>query len=235
MVSFMEPLEPVNLTAMLLLGLLGTGHCIGMCGPLAFAFPGQTGRPSAHAVYHLSRIAAYGVIGALLGGLGAGLAGIAAETGSDHLLWTARIQIALSLAAAGFLILFGLNRLGFLPEPGWMSAASPTGIPGYGNMLRRAMAEKRSLAMLLPGFLNGMLPCGLSYAAFARSLAAGGPLPGGLMTLVFGAGTLPGLLLIGYGAAFFGRRYRRYSDILSGVLMIGMGLSLGADAVGAIF
>lgn len=228
-------MEHVSLYAMLLLGLLGTGHCIGMCGPLAFAFPGQTGRPSAHIVYHLSRIAAYGLVGALLGGLGAGLAGIAAKTGGDHLLWVARIQIAFSIFAAAFLLLFGLNRLGVLPEPGWMSAASPTGIPGYGRMLRRAMAEKRPLAMLLPGFFNGLLPCGLSYAAFARSLAAGGPLTGGLTTLVFGLGTLPGLLLIGYGAAFFGRRYRRYSDILSGVLMIGMGLSLGADAVGSLF
>jgi uncharacterized protein len=226
-------MEHVSLYAMLLLGLLGTGHCIGMCGPLAFAFPGQTGRPSAHLAYHLSRIAAYGLAGVLLGGLSAGLAGIAAGTGGDHLLWVARIQIVLSLAAAGFLLLFGLNRLGFLPEPGWMSAASPAGIPGYGGMLRRAITEKRPLAMLVPGFLNGLLPCGLSYAAFARSLAAGGPLTGGLTTLVFGLGTLPGLLLIGCGAAFFGRRYRRYSDILSGVLMIGMGLSLGADAVGA--
>jgi sulfite exporter TauE/SafE len=53
------------------------------------------------------------------------------------------------------------------------------------------------------------------------------------MTLAFGLGTLPGLLLLGTGASGLARRYRRHSDILSGVVMIAMAASLGADVVQA--
>ena len=72
----------------------------------------------------------------------------------------------------------------------------------------------------------GLLPCGLSYAAFSRAIAAGAPLQGALMLAAFGIGTLPGLLLIGTGATALARRYQRQSDLVAGLLMIAMGLSL---------
>ena len=68
----------------------------------------------------------------------------------------------------------------------------------------------------------GTLPCGLSYAAFARALAGAGILPGAGMALIFGIGTLPGLLAVGIGAAVFFHRYRRVADILAGLIMLGM-------------
>ena len=71
----------VDLTAMFLLGLLGTGHCVGMCGPLVFAFPGRTGRFSAHLWYHSGRILTYCLVGGLMGGLGAAMVRMAAGAG----------------------------------------------------------------------------------------------------------------------------------------------------------
>ena len=61
-----------ELTPLFLLGFLGSGHCIGMCGPLVVAFPGQSGRFSAHLCYHGGRLLTYVVIGAVMGALGGG-------------------------------------------------------------------------------------------------------------------------------------------------------------------
>jgi len=64
-------MEKVDLLGMFMLGLLGTGHCVGMCGPLVFAFPGRSGRFMSHVWYHLGRVTTYVAVGAVLGGVGA--------------------------------------------------------------------------------------------------------------------------------------------------------------------
>jgi uncharacterized protein len=89
--------------------------------------------------------------------------------------------------------------------------------------------------IFLIGLMMGLLPCGLSFAAFARALATRSSLEGGLLLLAFALGTLPGLLLIGTGASGIFRKYRKHSEILSGILMIGMAFSLAADAFFTVF
>jgi sulfite exporter TauE/SafE len=228
-------MNDITLFSMFMLGILGTGHCIGMCGPLIFAFPAQTGKLISHLWYHIGRTLTYIIFGTLMGSLGAGLAGIASITGANYLTWVTRIQIGFSLLAAIFLIAFGLSRIGIIGEPAWMSAASPNKIPGCREILRSAGTRKRPADMFLVGILLGFLPCGLSYAAFARALASGGPLMGAILVFVFALGTVPGLLLLGTGASGLVRRYQKQSDILSGLLMIYMALTLGMDGVQAIF
>jgi uncharacterized protein len=223
----------LDLIALFLLGLLGTGHCIGMCGPLVVAFPGRTGRFSAHLCYHLGRLITYGGIGAVMGGVGRGLAMVSSVTGTDHLRLVARLQVALSIVAAGFLLYFGLCQLGFFRQPQWMRLAAPEKIPGYRRIIRLAFVKQGAAEMLFTGLLMGFLPCGLSFAAFSRALAAGGILNGFLLLAAFGIGTLPGLLLIGTGATALARRYQPQSDIIAGLLMIVMGLSLGLKAITA--
>jgi sulfite exporter TauE/SafE len=220
-----------DLYALFLLGILGTGHCVGMCGPLVFAFPARSGRMSAHLFYHLGRIGTYTAVGGTMGALGLGLSQLAGRSGLDPLAWIARLQVGFSLLAGAFLLVFGLSRLEIIREPAWMSLAAPEKIPGFGRILRSAGAG--GSGMLVLGMVLGFLPCGLSFAAFARALPAGGFLPGALMTLAFGLGTLPGLLLLGTGASGLARRYRRHSDILSGMVMIAMAASLAADVVQA--
>jgi hypothetical protein len=227
-------MDHVDLTSMFLLGLFGTGHCLGMCGPLVLAFPAVTGRFASHIFYHLGRTVTYVGIGMAMGAVGATLSVLAARGGDDPLAWVVRVQVGLSIVAAVCLFVFGLSRLGFLPEPGWMSLASPSRIPGYRLVLGSATHTKNNASMLLLGIMLGFIPCGLSFAAFARALAAGGAVEGGMLTLVFAAGTLPGLLLLGSGLSRIAVKYRRVSDILSGMIMIGMAASLLADACGAI-
>ena len=219
-------MDDIDLISLFLLGLLGTGHCIGMCGPLVVAFPGRTGRFSSHLYYHFGRLLTYSGIGIIMGSAGSGLAMLAAITGGDHLQFVTRIQIVLSLLAALFLFYFGFCQIGIFSQPQWMQLASPEKVPGYRKIIRLAFVKQQTLEMFLTGLLMGLLPCGLSYAAFARAIAAGAPFQGFLMLLVFGIGTLPGLLLIGTGASTLARRYQRHFDIIAGLLMIAMGLLL---------
>jgi uncharacterized protein len=220
--------------SMFMLGILGTGHCIGMCGPLVIAFPGGRGGFASHLYYHLGRIFTYVVIGGIMGGIGAGLAGIAAATGGNFPLWVTRIQLGVSIVAALFLLNFGLARLGIIREPGWMTLASPDKIPGYRKLLKSVFINKRQAEMFLLGMMMGLLPCGLSFAAFTRALPSGSPINGAAMVFIFALGTVPGLLLLGTGASGLTRRYQAYSDILAGLLMIFMAAELAVKAFSAI-
>ena len=207
---------------MFMLGILGTGHCIGMCGPLVIAFPARSGKFASHLFYHLGRILTYVVIGSVMGGIGAGLAEIAASTGGNYPIWVARIQMAVSFVAAVFLMVFGLARLGIISDPGWMVMASPDKIPGYRKLLKSAFSKNRQAEMLLLGMMMGFLPCGLSFAAFTRALPSGSPINGAALVFTFALGTVPGLLLLGTGASGFARRYQSHSDIIAGLLIIYM-------------
>jgi sulfite exporter TauE/SafE len=226
-----------NLTffSMFMLGILGTGHCLGMCGPLVIAFPARSGRFASHLYYHLGRILTYVLIGSVMGGIGAGLVEIAAATGGNYPVWIARIQMGVSFTAAVFLLIFGLARLGIMSEPGWMAMASPDKIPGYRKLLKLAFSKKRPAEMLLLGMMMGFLPCGLSFAAFTRALPSGSPITGAALVFVFALGTVPGLLLLGAGASGFARRYQSQSDIFAGLLMVYMAAELAVKALSTIF
>jgi sulfite exporter TauE/SafE len=222
---------PIDAGALFLLGLFGTGHCIGMCGPLVVALPGQTGRFSAHLAYHAGRLATYASIGALMGTAGSGLVKLAATIGANPLVWISRVQVGISLAAGVFLLLFGLSRLGFVTEPQWLAVAAPNRIPGWRYLMSRPAARRNHLEIFLMGLLLGGLPCGLSYAAFAKALASARIGSGALTALLFGLGTLPGLLAVGGGAGILLNRFRKEADILSGLIMIGMAAMLIVKAL----
>ena len=219
-------METIDILSMFTLGLLAQGHCIGMCGPLIIAFPGRTGRFMPHLFYHCGRITTYGVAGGILAAIGGSLPQIAAATSSDPQIWLTRGRIGFALIAGMFLFLFGIGRIGLISEPTWMAAAAPGRIPGYRRIVQAAMQDGKPAGMALLGLMMGLLPCGLSYGAFARALPAESVIKGMLLTGAFGLGTLPGLLLLGTGIGAIMRRFQRQSDILSGLLMLGMGLKL---------
>jgi sulfite exporter TauE/SafE len=226
------PMEHVDLIGMFMLGLLGTGHCVGMCGPLIFAFPGRTGRFLPHVWYHFGRVTTYVIVGGLLGGLGAmlgELAGVDTSSAADTL------QGGLRLLAAALLAALGLIRLGWMPEPQWLERLNPERIPGFRRALAGA-AGSRAQAVFFPlGLILGLLPCGLSYGAFAQALSTGSYVTGAWLVFAFAAGTVPGLLLLGTGLSALARRYRRPSDIVAGLLMLLMAAALVRKAVMALF
>jgi hypothetical protein len=215
-----------------MLGILGSGHCIGMCGPLAVAFPGQSGRFSAHLLYHGGRVLTYALIGAVMGALGGGWGALAG--GAWVPAGLARLQVWFSLLVALALLLLGLFRLGILREPDWLSV-TPSTATGERAALFRGARAGRPGALLVTGMLMGTLPCGLSYAAFVRTLAAGGWAHGAWQAFAFGLGTLPALLLVGTAAMGLLRRHRRLSDAVAGVCMVAMAADVGADALATLF
>jgi sulfite exporter TauE/SafE len=203
-----------------LLGLVGSLHCAGMCGPLALALP-ATGRTRASFLlgrlnYNLGRILTYSLLGAVVGLVGESLA-------------LAGLQRWVSLAA-GLAILLGLiaSSRYALDTPAvrlvsWLKS-------GFARLL-----QQRSLSSLLVlGLLNGLLPCGLVYAACAGAVAAGGFFSGTQYMLAFGLGTLPmmlGLGLVGkqlhWVIRFKFQRLIPASLLLLSSLLILRGLALG--------
>jgi sulfite exporter TauE/SafE len=227
-------MDRLDLWGTFMLGLLGTGHCIGMCGPLIFAFPGRTGKFMPHVWYHLGRITTYTAVGAIMGGLGQMLAGAATGGSAGSLGGVALIKAVLWLVAAALLMLFGVTRLGVIREPGWLTALSPERIPGFKGALKGATEHPGTAVFYFLGMILGFLPCGLSYGAFAQALGTGNAAQGTLLVLSFSVGTMPGLILLGTGASAIFSRYRRQSDILSGVVMILMALKMGHKVIGMV-
>ena len=223
----------LTVVSMVVLGVVGTGHCVGMCGPLVLALPAQRGGFLGHLLYHLGRVCTYSLVGAVVGSAGAAMAAAAGAAGGS-VDWVARVQVTVSLLAAALLLGLGLLRLGVVREPAWMATASPVRIPGFRRVQRGAMARRGLGSLFLLGLMLGLLPCGLSYAAFVRALPAGGPAQGALLLAGFGVGTIPGLLAIGTAASAFARRHARLFDLLSGLLLVWMAASLAVDAAGAL-
>jgi sulfite exporter TauE/SafE len=220
---------------MLLLGLFGTGHCMGMCGPLVVAFPGRHGKFMPHLIYHLGRVAVYVLIGGILSGVGAAAAALAADDPGQRVQVLKRIQVLLSLVAGGGLITMSLAQLGFIRVPFLLTAAPVDGKSGFGAGIAAIRRWPPMAGMLGLGAINGLLPCGLSYAAFLRAAAGEDIGHGMILCLAFGVGTLPGLLLLGTSAAHVIHRYRRQADLVSGIIMAAMGIMLLVKALGVVF
>jgi sulfite exporter TauE/SafE len=224
-------MEQIDLIGMFMLGVLGTGHCVGMCGPLIFALPGRTGRFIPHVWYHLGRVATYVAVGGLLGGLGAALAQL---TGVDTRSDVAALQVWLRFLAAALLAALGALRLGWVREPRWFERLNPERIPGFRRALAGASDSRGQAPFFLVGLMLGFLPCGLSYGAFAAALGTGSAAAGALLVLAFAVGTVPGLLLLGTGLSALVRRYRRPSDVIAGLLMLFMAAMLLRKALTAL-
>lgn len=217
----------IDLIAMAGLGFFGTGHCVGMCGPIVIAIPAAGGGLSRQLLYHAGRITTYTLIGGLLGGIGGGLSRLG---GMAHV---ATIQTGMSVLAALFLAWFALARIGLIAEPRWMSSASPIALPRYDTVSKGAVSGRR-LAIFFWGMMLGTLPCGLSYAAFAKALPSGGVASGMTLALAFGIGTAPGLLLVGTVGGRLLSRHRKLSDLISGAVMASMAVVLLIDAAGTV-
>lgn len=165
------------------LGLTGSLHCVGMCGPLMLA-AGKDGRWQNAAAYQGGRIIVYALLGVLLGSLGWGMR-----------LWNAQSTIA--LVSGGLLIGLALLRL----DPGNMLQKLPA-YTRFQLRLRQQVSRFIGKGRLGPQFAlgccNGLLPCGLVYLAVVGAANTGSPLTGAGFMLAFGLGTLPLLIMTLY-------------------------------------
>lgn len=195
--------------------LIGSLHCIGMCGAFVAVYSG-TGRSAprgeiawAHALYHVSRGLLYVSLGALSGGLGSVLDQAFAKSGLLH-----------TAAALGSALAIGLGLSVFFPSLRFGNPLQRVTRPALVRLGRRP----RTIQAGLLGFMTPLLPCGWLYAFVAVAGGTGSAFTGALTMLVFWLGNVPALL--GF-AALFGRlseRVRRRVPALTGVALICVGL-----------
>jgi uncharacterized protein len=218
------PME-LSFGAAILVGLLGSSHCLGMCGGIVSAFSmgiadDLSSRPKSLFVYQLAynggRISSYVLVGLAAGTLGAGLA----ELGVS--------PIAGRLFAAAFMIALGLYLANW-----WRGL---TLLEKFGAKLWRHLqplgqkllpVRSPSKAFLL-GALWGWLPCGLVYSVVAWSLTSANTVDAALLMLGFGLGTLPAMLLAGNAFNYF-REWVKMPAIRTsaGIIIIAFGVYSG--------
>jgi len=212
------------LVSAFILGLLGSFHCVGMCGPIAFMLPvdrsNHLKKVSQIAIYHFGRLLTYSIIGFVFGLIGKSL-------------YIFGFQQQLSIIIGIMMILVVLipqkifNKYNFSkPIYGVISKVK--------SSLGSAMKKKTLDTFLTIGFLNGFLPCGLVYMALFAAIAGGDALNGSLYMAVFGLGTIPLMTTAIYFSHFLkGAARQRIQKvipvfvILIGALFIIRGLGLG--------
>lgn len=187
-------------------GILGSAHCLGMCGPLVTTYADRMDGDDRgvtwselrqHGLFNVGRTVSYATIGALLGLLGGTLYGVA-HLGAvgDYVRATVGILVGVAILAIGVNYLLRGR-----------ATASLHRIPGVGGAFARVnrflAARVDQLAggpgILALGAVHGLLPCPLLYPAFLYAFATGSATQGGLALLALGLGTFP--TLFAYGAA----------------------------------
>jgi uncharacterized protein len=207
------------LVVLLLTGLAGSlGHCVGMCGPLVLLagarYPRQ-GLASTpfHLIYHAGRILVYAVLGLVAGSLADALGAVAKA---------ARLPGALSLLAGLAVVVAGLSYLGVLPF--WKRSINSGG--WWDRSMKRVMRTPGATGVLALGMLNGLLPCGLVYEALLIAAASGRPWLASLGMLIFGAATIPTMVIFGVGAQLLSAGIRQRMVWIGGIFVVIAGLDL---------
>lgn len=208
----------------IILGLLGSFHCVGMCGPIAFMLPvdrsNSIKKISQITTYHIGRILAYSLIGLFFGLVGKSL-------------YIFGIQQQLSIAIGVLMILVVLVPASTFNKYN-LSKPIYKVISKVKSSLGQALKKKTTDTFLTIGFLNGFLPCGLVYMAVFASLAMQDAFYGALYMTLFGVGTIPLMTSAIYLGKFLNATIKQRIQkaipvfvIVIGLLFIIRGLGLG--------
>jgi sulfite exporter TauE/SafE len=212
----------------LLVGFLGSFHCVGMCGPIALSLSGNSNHRfnflKGRIFYNAGRIITYSAMGIGAGFIGQGFS-------------LAGVQQWLSL-------LIGLLLVLVLFIPSLLTRSEKFGKPAVAlnrfvkQKFSYLLRKKSTFSLFGIGLVNGLLPCGLVYVALAASLALGGIQQGATYMFFFGLGTLPMMLAVSLAGNLVSLRLRsRINRMIPafvfamGLLFILRGLSLGIPYV----
>jgi uncharacterized protein len=218
----------VEYIAAISLGLLGSFHCLGMCGPIALALPIHQETPLIKflsvLLYNTGRAITYSIFGLLFGLLGQGF-------------FVGGFQQMLSLGLGSLLLISVLYSMLF--SKGLFSISAINGFvlslkSKFGDLFR----QRNRSSLFLIGLLNGLLPCGLVYVGISGATATGHFLSGALFMFVFGLGTIPMMLSLSLFGQFMKMKYRNlvrrsvpvFVSVMA-ILMILRGLNLGIPYV----
>ena len=216
------------LVSALILGLLGSLHCVGMCGPIAFMLPVDRSNSfrkiSQIAIYHFGRLLAYSIIGLIFGLLG-----------KSFYLFGIQQQLSIVIGVLMIVIILLPHKI-----IGKYNLSKPLYkfISKIKTSLGKALKKKTADTFLTIGFLNGFLPCGLVYMAVFGAIATGSLLEGSLYMLLFGIGTIPLMTTAIYLGKFLNSTIKQRIQkaipvfvVVIGLLFILRGLGLGIPYV----
>lgn len=214
----------MDLITPLTIGIVGSLHCLGMCGPIVVALPLKkhniSSKISGAILYNSGRVFTYGLLGVLFGLLGRGI----------HLAGFQQLTSILLGSAMIISVLFPFFFRKQLTIGNLFSGFSARLIV----RLRKLITDRSYFSLLMIGLLNGLLPCGLVYVAIAGAISSGTVLSGALFMMLFGIGTIPLLITATLASDAIGQRIRAkmkqvvpYFVLLLGVLFILRGMSLG--------
>lgn len=208
----------------LFFGLISSLHCIGMCGPIAMMLPVDHKNPTKKALqiltYHLGRLTAYGFLGLAFGLLGKGL-------------FIAGFQQNISIAVGVLMIIIAIVPEKVFAQYNFSKPIYKV-ISSIKSSLGNQFKRKTFDALFSIGFLNGLLPCGLVYAALFGAIAMQNEVLGVTYMLLYGIGTIPLMSVVVYASGFMSvplrSKLQRIIPIITigiGILFILRGLSLG--------
>lgn len=168
------------------IGLLGSLHCLGMCGPIAFALPVRTNNLWLKAVkyllYNAGRVSMYGMLGLLVGMAGKGFA-------------LAGLQQTLSVVSGVAVILSAIVM--YIPFRNFVTGKFSFLIKEkLKSAFQYHFRSSKWYSLFVLGSLNGLLPCGMVYAAILGALATGDSISGSFFMIAFGLGTLPMMMAL---------------------------------------
>ena len=216
------------LVTALIIGL-GTGfHCLGMCGPIAFALPVDRSNKLRgtlqNLTYQFGRLITYSFLGLIFGTLGKGLS-------------LASSQQYLSVATGVIMIvviLWPTDKFGSIGVTSFVYKKVGKVKAKLGSLLKK----RDTKTLFAIGLLNGALPCGPVYAALIAAIAAGTALKGALFMFVFGLGTVPFMFAATFIGNFMSLAFRNKIQkgvpilvVIIGILFILRGLGLGIHMI----
>jgi len=206
-------------------GLLGSSHCVGMCGGFAMmiGLHRATVRQNliGQLVFSGGRIVSYATLG--------GVAGFAGRTLIQKVPAFVNVPAVLSLLAGLFLLWEGCHATGLLGRR--TGAAAGAGCM-FGSLFSTLLKHPALRNALCAGIFTGLLPCGLVYAFVSLAASSGDLLQGMLTMIAFGVGTVPLMVLTGLGAMLLNVTARQrlwkvaaWSVVLTGTLTVCRGVS----------
>ena len=214
----------VILLSALVLGLMGSFHCAGMCGPIAIALPLHGNsipqKIFGGTLYNLGRTLTYGVMGAIFGLLGQGV---------EMIGFQQKISVVMGAIMIISVIFPSLFRNQYNMEKSWFSLVGK-----LKKSIGKLFSVRSFSSLFFIGLLNGLLPCGLVYMAIAGAIGTGELVLGSLYMIMFGLGTIPMMLSIAIAGNILSAAIRQKINrlipvlvVVVGIFFILRGLSLG--------
>lgn len=197
-------------------GFLGSGHCLGMCGALVSGYFMKAGKTKSYLpyfAYQLTRISVYTVVGMLAAALGVVLV-------SSGLF--GKLQSILQMLIGCVVIFLALGILGWIP---WQGSIRLIPMQTLRKGYATASQKGPVLGAMIAGFLNGLMPCPLTFAMAVKATTATSVLEGGALMLTFGAGTLPMMLFISLAFSKLSAKFRGFMYKTAAFIMMFMGLN----------